>query len=166
MSPVITTPPLPADPDSLTTYHQQLAAYCLALLDEAAAVIPRLQETMPTRARSGPSHLYVPLAFLGTAIDSVEQNPKLQIVKVLDVRRGRDTLQLLEAFRPIRDRVAAFDRDLLNVLNTQRTALSTEALDTYDLAKCLARCPDDTAMLECVDNMQRALGRRGRPRKT
>lgn len=166
MSPVIITPLPPADPASLTTYHQQLAAYCLALLDEVAAVIPRLEETLPIEGNSGPGHLNIPLVFLGTAIDSVEQSPRLQIMKVLDVQRGRGTLKLLQAFRPIRDKVAAFDRNLVNVLNTQRSSLVTEALDTYDIAKCLARWPGDTVLLACVDNMQRALGRRGRRKKT
>ena len=168
MSVIISPPPLPqpADPASLTAYHQQLAAYCLALLDEVAAVIPRLEETMFTRAGSGSGHRNIPTVFLGAAIDSVEQVPALKIVKVLDVHRGRATLRLLEAFRPIRERVAAFDRHLVNVLDAGRSSLAVEALSTYDMAKCLARDPGNTAAIACVDNMQRALGRRGRKKKT
>jgi hypothetical protein len=167
MSVIISPPPVPqpADPASLTTYHQQLAAYCLALLDEVAAVIPRLEETMPTRASRGSGHLNIPTVFLGTAVDSVEQVPALQNMNGLDVHRGRATLQLLEAFRPIRDKAAAFDRALVRLLNAQRSSLTVEALDTYDLAKCLARVPSNTAVIPCVDNMQRALGRRGRAAK-
>ena len=163
MSVIVSPPPVPqpADPASLTTYHQQLAAYCLALLDEVAAVIPRLEETMPIRASSGSGHLNIPNVFLGTAIDSVEQVPVLKIAR-LDVHRGRATLQLLEAFRPIRDKVAAIERNFVNFLNAQRSSLVVEALGTYDIAKCLAKDSSNTALIVCVDNMQRDLGRRGR----
>ena len=174
MSPVIiiTPPPDPplAGPASDTpprltdTYYQQLAAYCRAALDEiAAAVLPRLEGTVPTGASTASGHLNIPTPFLGTAITSVEQNPELQCVR-LDVHRGRDTLQLMEAFRPIRDKVAAFDRDLVHVLNVRRSALAVEALDTYAIAKSLAHAHNNPALLAWVGTMQRALGRRG-PRK-
>lgn len=84
----------------------------------------------------------------------------------LDVRRGRAILQLMEAFRPIRDKVAALDRDLVKVLNARRSSLTVDALSTYDVAKCFARGSSNTALLQCVDNMRRDLGRRGRPKKT
>jgi len=151
-------------PSTLTvTYYQRLAAHCLAVLDELAAVIPRLEETSPTRASR--RHRNIPLAFLGTAIDSVEQIPQLQFMKRLDVHRGRGTLQLMEAFRPIRDKVAAFDRDLVNVIDARRSSLAIEALGTYAVAKSLARDCNDAALLACVDHMQRDLGRRGRRKK-
>jgi hypothetical protein len=148
------------------TGHQQLAARCLALLDELAAIIPRLEETVPARARTGPRRLNISLVFLGTAIDSVEKIRALQAMKRLDVKRGRDTLQLVEAFRPVRQKLAAFDRRLLNVINTRRSSLAGDALETYAVAKSLALNSRSTTLLACVRNMQRALGRRGRRRKT
>ena len=168
MSVIISPPPVPptADPASLITYHQQLASYCLALLDEAAAVIPRLEETIPTGASSGSGHHNIPTVFLRTAIDSADQSPLLLQAGCLEPHRGRATLQLMEAFRPVRDKAAAFTRNLVHLLNAGRSSLVVEALITYDLAKGLARDPSHTDLLVCVDQMKRALGRIGRPKKT
>lgn len=145
--------------------YQQLADHCMALLDEVAAIIPRLAEAGPTRPSTVTAHLSIPTVFLRTAIDSVEQIRELEVVR-LDVHRGRNTLQLVETFRPVRDKLAAFDRDLVNVLNARRSSLTVEALGTYHIAKSLARGSSDTALIACVDNMKRSLGPRGRPKKT
>ena len=148
------------------TDYQQLAARCLALLDELAAIISELSETRHTRTGTKPANLNIPLVFLGSAVDAVEHVPQLQMVQHLDVDRGRATLQLMEAFRPVRDKLAAFDRDLVNLLNSRRSSLAGEALNTYAIAKSLALDGCSTVLLACVSRMQRALGRRGRRTKT
>ena len=164
---IITPPPVPstADPALLIIYHQQLAAHCLALLDEVAATIPRLEESMPLPAGSGSGHNNISNVFLGTTLDSIEQAPALQVAGRLDPHRGRATMLLMEAFGPVRDKVLAFHRNLVQVLNAGRSSLVVEALTTYDLAKGLARDPRNTDLLACVVNMRRDLGR-AREKKT
>ena len=177
MSPVIITPPPappPADPGSnapptLTiTYYRQLAAHFLQAIDEIAVFIPRLQETEPQRTTVTPKpasgHRFIPLAFLSTTVDSVEKHTELQVLNKLDVNRGRDTLQLIEAFRSIQDRSAAFVRDLEQVIDGRRSGLTIEALDIYVAAQVLARDNSNAVLSESVSNMKRDLGRRG-PRK-
>lgn len=177
MSPVIITPPPvppPVDPGSnapptLTiTYYRQLAAHFLQVIDEIAVIIPRLQETVPQRISATPKpasgHRNIPLAFLGTTVDSVEKHPELQALNKLDVNRGRDTLQLIEAFRMIQDRAAAFVRDLEQVIDLRRSSLVLEALDTYAAARILARDNSNVVLSESVASMKRDLGRRS-PRK-
>jgi len=173
MSPVIITPPPvppgsdPASgiPPTLTiTYYHQLATHFSEVLDEISAIIPRLENAQvgpPTVVRA---HLSVPLPFLGTAVASVEELPELQAVKALDPNEGRDILQLIDAFGPLSDKVAAFQKDLRNVLNSRRSLLAGQALDTYDHAKSFNRDPNNAAMASWVANMKRDLGRRG-PRK-
>jgi hypothetical protein len=169
MSPVILTPPPvppPADPASTApatltvTFYRQLAAHFSEAIDEIAAIIPRMEQAVPT-GRFVRTHLNVPLKFLSTCISSIEEVPELQVIRKLDVERGLDTLQLIDAFRPIRDKVTGFLKDLENALNTRQAALAVEALDTYDLAKSLARDPKSAALTAWVANMQRDLGKRG-----
>ena len=169
MSPVILTPPPvppPGDPASTApptltiTFYRQLAAHFSAAIDEIAAIIPRMTEPFPKGFVR--THLNVPLKFLDTAISSVEAVAELRVIRKLDVDRGRDTLQLIEAFRPIRDKVTGFLKDLENALNTRQAVLTVEALDTYDLAKSLARDPNSANLAAWVANMSRDLGKRGR----
>lgn len=152
----------PADaPATLTvTYYQQLATHFSEIIDAIATIIPRDTEQVQD-VRLVRSRLNVPVKFLGTAVASVEQVEELRNVRKLDVNRGRDTLQLIDAFRPIRDKVAAFAKDLDDALNSRQTALAGEALNAYDTAKSLARGGTNPALTSWVENMQRDLGRRG-----
>ncbi|HEU4888228.1 MAG TPA: hypothetical protein VFV49_10100, partial [Thermoanaerobaculia bacterium] len=58
-----------------------------------------------------------------------------------------------------------FEKDLRNVLNSRRSLLAGQALDTYDLAKSFTRDPNNAAMASWVANMKRDLGRRGPKKK-
>jgi hypothetical protein len=165
---VIAPPPTPPPvepgsdaPATLTlTYYRQLAAYLSTVIDEMTAIIPRLVEDV-LRGGSPTGHLNIPLIFLATAIYSVEEHEELQRIEKLDPARGRDTLQLIEAFRPMRDKILAFERALGNALNTRQSALSVEALNTYAVAQTLARDESNPALTGAVANMKRDLGRGG-----
>jgi len=178
MSPVIITPPPappPVDPGSdapptLTiTYYRQLAAHLMSALDEISAIIPRLGESVVLRTgvetKPPSGHHNIPLVFLSTAVDSVEQLPELQVVKKLDVNRGRDSLQLIDAFRTVQNRASAFGKDLGQVLDARQSALALESLDTYAVAQSLDRDKSNAALSEAVENMRRALGRAPRKKK-
>ncbi len=171
MSPVILTPPPappPGDPASTApptltvTFYRQLAGHFSEAIDEIAAAIPRMAVAAPKSFVR--SHLNVPLKFLGTAISAVEDVAELRLLKKLDVEKGHDTLQLIEAFRPIRDKVTSFLKDLENALNSRQAELTVQALDTYNLAQSLARDPKSAALTGWVGNLSRDLGKRG-PRK-
>jgi hypothetical protein len=87
--------------------------------------------------------------------------PEIEVAKKLDVGKARDTLQLLDAFRAVRDKVAAFAKDVDNALNNAQASLSVQALDVYNLAQSHARRTTNGALPVWVANMQRDLGRRG-----
>jgi hypothetical protein len=152
-------------PATLTlTHYWQLAAYFSTVIDEVSVIIPGLLGPVVPRGRSATAYLNVPMKFLSTAIHSVEQNVELQVIRKLDTHRGRDTLQLIEAFRPIRDKILAFERNLGYALNSRQSELALEALDTYSAAQSLARDGSNSSLTAAVGNMKRDLGRRG-PRK-
>ena len=174
MSAVIMVPPPtppPVEPGSdapatlTVTYYRQLAAYVSTVIDEVSVIIPGLLGPVVPRGRSATAYLNVPMKFLGTTIHSVEQNVELQVIRKLDVHRGRDTLQLIEAFRPMRDKIRAFDRNLGHALNSRQSELALEALNTYAAAQSLARDESSSSLTAATDNMKRDLGRRGPKKK-
>lgn len=172
MAIIMTPPPVPlvdpastAPPTLTVTYYQQLAAHFSEIIDEVAAIIPRREGPVPD-AQFVRTHLNVPIKFLRTVVASVEQVTNLRTAGKLDVDKGRDTLQLLDAFQTIRYKFAAFTEDLDQALNSCQATLAVDALDAYDLAKSLIRDPANAALASWVENMAADLGRRGPKKKS
>jgi len=153
----------PANPLTPTiTYYQQLAEQTSKALDEIAAIIPKLEATHATTAPFVRTHLNVRTEFLATAIAAVEQVPELQGVNKLDVTAARDTLQFIEAFRPVQDKLTAFAKSLRFTMDSRKASLATDALQIYSIAKGVARDPGSADAASHVANLKRDLGRRGR----
>jgi hypothetical protein len=152
----------PAPSTPTVTHYQQLAAEFTAQLVETAALVPKLEPSHVSTVNFVRAHMNIPTEFLATTVAAVEQTPELAAVKKLDVVEGRDTLQFIEAFRPVIDRVAALLRDLQYTVNSRKALLAADALQTYNIAKGLARDPNSGAVEALVANMKRDLGRSGR----
>ena len=164
--PGTTTPevtPTPT-PTPTITFYQQLADEFMKELDEIAPIIPQLEAAHISTANFVRSHLNVPNEFLATALAAVEQTPALQAVNKLDVLAARDTLQFIEAFRPVLDKVSAFANALKFTIASRKASLAADSLQIYDIAKGLARDPGSAALASVVANLKRDLGRRGRPK--
>ena len=146
------------------TFYKQLADEFMKELDEIAPIIPQLEAAHISTVNFVRSHLNVPIEFLATAIAAVEQTPALQAVNKLDVLAGRDTLQFIEAFRPVLDKVSAFTNALKFTIASRKASLAADSLQIYDIAKGLARDPGSAAIASVVANMKRDLGKRGRPK--
>jgi len=159
-----TTLPAVDTPTPTITHYQQIAAEFMAALDQIALIIPKLEAVHVSTANLVRSRLNVPNEFLATVTAAVEQTPELQAVKKLDVNEARDTLQFLEAFRPVRDKVDAFAKNLKHTMDSRKATLATQSLQVYDIAKGVARDPNSATVASLVANMKRDLGRRGRPK--
>jgi hypothetical protein len=146
------------------THYQQLATEVCKQLDVIAASVPRLELKHPSVAKSTNSLLNVPMEFLATAIAVVDQVPELQNVNRLDVAAARDALQFIQAFRPVADKVAALFKSVTSTINTQQAGLAVDSLQTYAIAKGLARDVKSAHIASHVANLKRDLGRRGRPK--
>jgi hypothetical protein len=160
----VDAPQVPAQQTPTVTFYQQVAERFMKSFDESVQIIPKLEGSHVSTATFVRSHLNVPVAFLATTISSVEQHETLQVVQKLDPITARDTLQYIEAFRPVLDKATAFERNLAFTLNSLKALLVADALQIYDVAKGLARDPASADMAAHVANMKRDLGRRGRPR--
>src|SRR5437763_3477999 len=102
------------------TYYQQLAEQFSAELDDVVALIPNLESPHPLTANFVRSHVNVPFEFLGTAIFAVEQVPELRSVNKLDVDAARATLQFIEAFRPIYDKLMRLANSLKFTMSSRK----------------------------------------------
>lgn len=158
------TLPLVDTPTPTITHYQQVAAEFMSALDEIAQIIPKLEAIHVSTANLVRSRLNVPNEFLATVTAAVEQVAELQAINKLDVNAARDTIQFLEAFRPVRDKVDAFAKNLKYTMDSRKAKLATDSLLTYDVAKGLARDPNSATIASLVQNMKRDLGRRGRPK--
>ena len=170
---IITPPPVPppVDPNSgapstLTiTFYMQLAAHISTLLDEVLAELPKLKPAQIHSPSFIHGHLNISRVFLGSTIAAFEQLQELQAIGKFDPFEARDTLQLIEAFRPLRDKVKVFEMELANVLNARQAALAAAALDQYALVKGFARDPNNAPAAACFATLRRDLGRSGPKRK-
>ena len=144
------------------TYHQQIAEQFCTAFDEIIAMIPDLQSEHVMTRDFVRYHQNVSTEFLLSAIAAVDQTPDLEGLHKLEVAEGRDTLQFIDAYRPVVDRVMAFANALQFTMRARRATLTTAALQIYALAKDLARDPNGADAAVHVANMKRDLGPRGR----
>jgi hypothetical protein len=140
-----------------TTHYQQLATELMKALDQIAAIIPPTEPVQSSAMKAIRAHMIIPDEFCGTTLVSVEQLPELQVIECLDVIAGRDTLQFLDAFRPVEDKILAFGKTLHFALMVRKDLLVTQSLRTYDIAKGIAR--DNRTVAAHVANMKRDLAR-------
>jgi uncharacterized small protein (DUF1192 family) len=152
-------------PESPTlTRNQQLADEFNRRLDEITAIIPRLEAAHKATSRFVHGHQNVPMPFLVTAVSSVELYAQLKAVDKLDTVEGRDTLQFLEAFVPMLDKIEALWKKLRFTLMTRKAVISADALQIYSVAKSLARDPNSAELVSVVDNLKRDLRKRKQPK--
>jgi hypothetical protein len=130
-------------------------------LDTIAATIPNLEARHVTTANFVRSHVNISIAFLTTAIAAVEQTDVLQAVEKLDPLAAHDTLQFIDAFRPVVDKLFALASALKFTLASRKASLAANALQIYAIAKGVSRDPRSAAVASLVANMKRDLGRRG-----
>jgi hypothetical protein len=158
--------PAPSAPTPTATYYQELAEGILSAINDLEAKIPQFESAHESTKSFVRSYVGVPLKFLGTAVAAVEQTPELQSLQRLDVTKAHDTLQFIDAFAQVLDRVNAFARGIAFTMSARRASLGADALQIYDITKGLSRDPGSAAIALHVENMKRALGRKGHPKKT
>ena len=154
-------PDIPPSP-TLTRY-QQLADEFTKSLDALVTALPSLEVSHQTTAPFVRTHQNTPDAFIETVISAVEQSPELKGVGTLDPTAARDTLQFIEAFRPLADKINAFGATLRFTVGSRRANLVARSQQMYGIAKNVARLSGGALVGQHVRNMKRDLGKRGRP---
>ena len=154
------TPPSPT-----TTHYQEVAAALSATLTTALSQIPSFEVSHPATVKFVRAHQGFPNDFISTVLAAVEADPELQNVKKFDVVEARDTLQFLDAFRPVIQQAEAFLATLKFTAASRKARVVADGLQLYVIAKGIGRDPGSAAVASYADNMKRDLKRSGRKAK-
>lgn len=146
------------------TEMDRLADQVRAAVEALAAIIPRLEHPHPsTRARIR-AHRTVPREFLVSVIAAVEEIEDLRLVRRFDVDEARETLQFIDAFRPVADQLAAITAALRFTIESRKARVVAAALQTYDIARALSRDEEASPLTGHVGCLKRDLRRGQRAR--
>jgi hypothetical protein len=134
-------PPLES-PSPTVTAAERLASEIAEAIDAIAARIPQLEAPHPSTATGVRGARTVSREFIVSMIAAVEAMPELQSVHTFDPEEARATLQFIDAFRPIADRLAALLASVNYTVASRRAKVASAAMTTYAVARGLARDPE------------------------
>ena len=150
-------------PDTPTiTEMDRVAEQVRAAIEAVSALIPKLERPHPTTRGGVRAHRTVPRQFIVSMIAAVEQLDELRVVRKFDVDDARETLQFIDAFRPIADQLAALTGALRFTLESRKARVVAAGLQTYDIARGLARGEEMTPLTAHLGNLKRDLRRQHR----
>jgi len=150
------------------TEMDRVAEQVRAAIEAVAALIPRLQRPHPSLRARVKAHRTVPREFVASMIAAVEQLEDLRVVQKFDVDDARETLQFIDAFRPVADQLSALLAALKFTLEWRKARVVEAALQTYHIARALARDEEMSDLTAHVGNLKRDLRReqKGRVRSS
>ena len=147
-------------PESPTvTEMDKIAEQVRAAVEAVAELIPRLERPHSSTRKRVRAHRTVPREFIASMIAAVEQVEELQIVQKFDVGDARETLQFIDAFRPIADQLAALTAALRFTMEWRKARVVEAGLQTYDIARGLARDEEHSPLTAHLPVLKRDLRR-------
>jgi len=147
-------------PESPTiTEMDRVAEQVRAAVDAVAALIPKLERPHSSTRPGVRAHRTVPRQFIVSMIAAVEEIESLRVLRKFDVDDARETLQFIDAFRPIADQLAALTAALRFTIESRKARVVAAGLQTYDIARGLARDEEVTPVTAHIGNLKRDLGR-------
>ncbi len=150
-------------PSPTVTAAERLANEIAEAIDTIAARIPQLEAPHPSTATGVRGARTVSREFIVSMIAAVEAMPELQSVGTFDTEEARATLQFIDAFRPVADRLAALMASVNYTMESRRAKVAAAAMTTYAVAKGLARDPGGASLVVHLDILRHDLGRKNRP---
>lgn len=142
------------------TRYMDLANEFMIAFDALAAKVPKYEYKDPAAVGFVTAHIGVPLKCLNTAVAAVEQAKELQGIDRIGLDEAHDTLQFIDAFAKVLDKVDTFAEALRWTINSRRASLAFGALQVYGVTKMLAR--GSAAIAGHAMNIGRDLGRKGK----
>jgi hypothetical protein len=141
-----------------------------ARIEEIRAVrekIPNL--VIPTSKGAGrrlASTASVPKRFVELTAVAVRNNATLVRSAGQDLAQDRDLTSYAEAYAPVADELEALAHFVRHSVSAAKSKVGSSALTTYAMARVLAKRPETADLLPHVDDMGKALGKRGRKSKS
>jgi hypothetical protein len=144
------------------TRSEQRAAAVKRALKAAALRIPGLKAPHAETRRRISGRRTVPKKFIRSMMAAVDRHTALGDIVRFDSAEAEAALQFEAAFRSVRDQIANLLASLTYTIELRMAPVAEKAMDSYAIAKGLAR--DDLTMARLVARLKRDLGRKG-PRK-
>jgi hypothetical protein len=105
-------------------------------------------------------HRTVSAEFLSMTATAIDASSELQGVKQLDAAECRDTMQLADAIDVLVDHLDSVSRRLLLIKRAKLAKAGRGALGTYNIAKRVAKNPNNTHVVVHVENLKAELRRK------
>ncbi len=146
------------------TNAERAAARVRVILNAAALRVPGLKAPHAKTSKRISGHRTVPRKFIRTTIAATDALEELRNTGTFDPDEAQAALQFESAFRPIVDQLAALLASLTYTIDMRVAAVAGKALQTYAIAKGLARDGRNQQLQVRLRHLKRDLGRKG-PRK-
>lgn len=147
------------------TEAERRAAAVKKVLEVAASRIPGLKAPHGQTSRRISGHRTVPRKFIRSMIAAVDNVDELREVSKFDTDDAMAALQFEAAFRPVVDQVAMLLASLTYTIDARMASVSEKALQSYAIAKGLARDGRNRTLVTRVRILKRDLGRKGPGKK-
>ena len=147
-------------PTPTVTNAERIADGVMALLAAIRERIPDLETPHPKTAPHVRGSRTVSREAVNTMIAAVEQRPELQALNTFDVDDARFMLQFNAAMTPVLEEVGRLQKSLSYTMEARKARVVASLLQTYEIAKALARTPEAAPLIPYIENLRRDLGRR------
>ena len=157
---------VPVTPTPTQQSYAESAQERIAEIRAMRQVIPNLviPESKGARKKLS-SAASVPPQFVELAAVAVVNNASLVRAGNQDLAQDADLKLYAEAYGPVADELEALASFINHSVTKAKNKVGSGALTTYALAKRLAKLPETADLIPHVDDMSKALGRKGRGRK-
>jgi hypothetical protein len=108
----------------------------------------------------------VPKEFVELATAAVKTKPVLVRASGQDLAQDKDLSDFADAYGPVADELEALASFVRHSVTLAKNKVGSEALTTYALAQRLSKRPETADLLPHVEDMAKALGKRGRKAKS
>jgi len=152
------------DTSPTLTEQDRIANLVSAALAQAAALIPNLEAPHPATSKSLRAARLVTRESLAQLIAIVEEVEVMRRMETFDVADARETLQFIDAFRPVADQIAALLAALNHTMEARKARVVAAGLRTYAVAKGLARDDRGAEVHAALEHLRTRM-RRARSRK-
>ena len=146
------------------TEAERRAARVRKIIDAAANSIPGLKAPHAATARRISGHRTVPKKFIRSTMAAVDAIEELRNVSKFDPAEAQAALQFEAAFRAVVDQLAILQASLTYTIDLRLAPVAAKALQTYAIAKGLARDGRNRLFVTRLRRLKVDLGRKG-PRK-
>jgi hypothetical protein len=154
MAKTVTTPD---NPGATVTHYQQQAEEVARRILAAREAIPSVDVPAEMTLATGVAVLKD--AFIATAVGMFDGLPDLQRIPAIDLTDARDTLQYMDAFRPVILLLESQIRHLKLQFKVRKQRAAENALLVYQLAKTVSRATPGVDLDAHIGTLKRQLSR-------